>query len=99
MRLRSIAATEARPPALPQPARNAVLHPGARFGGSAMAMPAKTLSERQFTRAYETEIKVEPVKNRDELAQFVKFQWTIYAGDPHWVPPLFMERMDFLNPD
>ena len=61
-------------------------------------MPAKTLSERQFTRAYETEIKVERVRKRDELVKFVKFQWKIYEGDPHWVAPLFMERMDFLDP-
>ena len=63
-----------------------------------MAMPAQTLSERQFTRAYETEIKVEPVHSRQDLTAFVKFQWQIYRGDPHWVPPLFMERMDFLDP-
>jgi hypothetical protein len=63
-----------------------------------MAMPAKTLSERQFTRAYETEIKVERVRSRDELKKFVKFQWKMYEGDPHWVAPLFMERMDFLDP-
>ncbi len=63
-----------------------------------MAMPAKTLSERQFTRAYETEIKVERVRSRAELVKFVKFQWKMYAGDPHWVAPLFMERMDFLDP-
>jgi GNAT superfamily N-acetyltransferase len=64
-----------------------------------MAMPAKALAEREFTRAYETDIKVEPVRSQAELAQFVKFQWKMYEGDPHWVPPLFMERMDFLNPD
>ncbi len=63
-----------------------------------MGMPAKTLSERQFTRAYETEIKVERVRKRDELVKFVKFQWKTYEGDPHWVAPLFMERMDFLDP-
>jgi len=63
-----------------------------------MATPAKTLSEREFTRAYETEIKVERVRNRDALVKFVKFQWKTYQGDPHWVAPLFMERMDFLDP-
>ncbi len=63
-----------------------------------MAMPAKVLSEREFTRAYETDIKVEPVLSEAERRDFVKFQWKMYDGDPHWVPPLFMERMDFLNP-
>jgi GNAT superfamily N-acetyltransferase len=29
---------------------------------------------------------------------FVKSWWPIYADDPHWVPPLIMERKDFFNP-
>jgi GNAT superfamily N-acetyltransferase len=56
------------------------------------------LRERQFTRAYETEVKVEPVITPLDLDRFIKFQWEIYKGDPHWVAPLFMERKDFLDP-
>jgi len=57
-----------------------------------------TLRERQFTRAYETEVKVDPVSSPQDLDRFIKFQWEIYKGDPHWVAPLFMERRDFLDP-
>ena len=32
--------------------------------------------------------------------RFIKFQWDVYrqANDLHWVPPLLMERRDFLDP-
>ena len=33
---------------------------------------------------------------RDETA-FIKFQWKIYAGDPHWVPPLLMDRRKLID--
>lgn len=29
---------------------------------------------------------------------FIRFPWKIYAGDSNWVPPLIMERKEFLNP-
>jgi GNAT superfamily N-acetyltransferase len=29
---------------------------------------------------------------------FVRFPWKVYATDPHWVPPLLMERREFINP-
>jgi GNAT superfamily N-acetyltransferase len=59
---------------------------------------ASNLRDRQFTRAYETEVKVERVSTPQDLDHFIKFQWEIYKGDPHWVAPLFMERRDFLDP-
>lgn len=34
---------------------------------------------------------------RDRMA-FIKFPWRIYKGDPYWVPPLIMERKQFLDP-
>jgi len=30
--------------------------------------------------------------------RFIKFPWMIYRDDRHWVPPLILERRDFLNP-
>jgi GNAT superfamily N-acetyltransferase len=32
-----------------------------------------------------------------EVNVFLKFPWQIYAGNPHWVPPLLLERKAFLN--
>ncbi len=33
-------------------------------------------------------MRVEPVRTRADRARFVRFPWTIYRGDPVWVPPL-----------
>ncbi len=41
--------------------------------------------------------EVRKVSTRRELDQFVKLPWQIYAGDPHWVPPLLIEVKEFLD--
>ena len=46
-------------------------------------------------------LRVVPVSNRRHLAAFIRLPWSLYAQDPHWVPPLKLERkMHFssLNP-
>lgn len=40
--------------------------------------------------------RVTTAKGQDE---FLHLPFRIYAGDPNWVPPLLMERRDFLNPE
>jgi hypothetical protein len=41
-------------------------------------------------------VEVRDAKTRD---CFIKFPWRIYPGRyPHWVPPLLIERRDFLDP-
>jgi hypothetical protein len=32
------------------------------------------------------------VETKGQLDQFIRVPWTIYAGDPMWIPPLLMER-------
>ncbi|MEJ2494107.1 MAG: hypothetical protein P8Y79_07240 [Ignavibacteriaceae bacterium] len=44
-----------------------------------------------------SEIKIRTVENKKDLLKFIKFQWTIYKGNKHWVPPLIMERKALLN--
>lgn len=34
------------------------------------------------------DVKVIPVKNRREKKEFLQLPWSIYAGDPNWIPPL-----------
>lgn len=36
--------------------------------------------------------------SRADREQFVRFPWRIYAADPHWSPPLLLERREFINP-
>ena len=42
-------------------------------------------------------IHISPVKSRRDRDAFIKFPWCIYTGDPAWVPPLIIERKQFLD--
>ncbi|MBA3544211.1 MAG: N-acetyltransferase, partial [Chthoniobacterales bacterium] len=42
-------------------------------------------------------IEISEVKTRGERDAFIKFPWEIYRDDPAWVPPLILERKEFLN--
>ena len=42
-------------------------------------------------------IEVTQVHSRAERDAFVKFPWRIYANDPVWVPPLLIERKQFID--
>ena len=44
------------------------------------------------------EVTVTPVRTARDMRDFVRFPWRVYAGDPHWVPPLLFERKRFFNP-
>ena len=41
----------------------------------------------------QTSIIIEPVQNKRGLSDFVKFPFTLYRGDPNWVPQLIEERL------
>jgi GNAT superfamily N-acetyltransferase len=43
-------------------------------------------------------IHITPVQTKGELMKFIKLPWQIYAHDSHWVPPLIVERKEFLDP-
>jgi GNAT superfamily N-acetyltransferase len=42
-------------------------------------------------------IKVAQVASRVDRDAFIKFPWEIYRDDPAWVPPLLLERREFLD--
>ena len=42
-------------------------------------------------------IKVTQVASKAERDAFIKFPWEIYRDDPVWVPPLLLERKEFLD--
>jgi GNAT superfamily N-acetyltransferase len=44
------------------------------------------------------DVQVTPVRGGADMTTFIRFPYSIYKGDPNWVPPLEMERRDFLNP-
>ena len=42
-------------------------------------------------------IEISTVQSRRDGDAFIKFPWRIYANDPAWVPPLVIERKEFLD--
>jgi len=42
-------------------------------------------------------IEVQEVTAKADRDQFIMFPWRIYANDPVWVPPLIIERKEFLD--
>jgi hypothetical protein len=42
-------------------------------------------------------IEVTQITSRAERDAFINFPWQIYRDDPAWVPPLLMERKEFLD--
>jgi GNAT superfamily N-acetyltransferase len=49
--------------------------------------------------APDAKVEVSLVASGLEKDRFVKFQWEIYRDDRSWVPPLHMERHEFLDPE
>ena len=43
------------------------------------------------------QIEITQVASKAERDVFIKFPWRIYKGDPAWVPPLLLERKEFLD--
>ena len=46
------------------------------------------------------EITIQPIDFNDKkrVKKFITFPWKIYEDDPNWVPPLIIDKLDFLNP-
>lgn len=43
-------------------------------------------------------IEIKPIRTRRDRNFFLTFPWTIYKGDPLWVPPLLTEKAKVINP-
>lgn len=44
-----------------------------------------------------TNVNVRPVRTKADEKRFIKFQWKVYEGNPHWVPPLLMDRRKLID--
>jgi GNAT superfamily N-acetyltransferase len=40
---------------------------------------------------------VSPVRTRKQRKQFLMLPWTLYRGDPNWIPPLLAHQRELLN--
>src|SRR4029453_10321061 len=45
-----------------------------------------------------TELRILPAGSAAELRDFIRLPFRLYQSDPHWIPPLFHERWNFLHP-
>lgn len=45
-----------------------------------------------------TVVTVRPVAGKADIRSFLDVPFAVYQNDPNWVPPLYLERMDHLNP-
>ena len=43
------------------------------------------------------EIVIQPVKTARQRRQFLELPWTIYKGDPNWIPPLRLDQKENVN--
>jgi hypothetical protein len=43
-------------------------------------------------------VEIKEVKSGGDLSKFIKLPWKIYKNDKNWVPPLLIERKEFLDP-
>ena len=43
-------------------------------------------------------VSIKAVNDARGLDDFIRVPWSIFEGDPNWVPPLLMERRDALSP-
>jgi hypothetical protein len=43
------------------------------------------------------ELFILPVHDAKDLERFIRVPWSIYAGDPNWIPPLLFERKEHLS--
>ncbi|MBI3182262.1 MAG: N-acetyltransferase [Myxococcales bacterium] len=62
-----------------------------------MAVPAAKMSQREPAPA-PSDVTVTPVQSPRDRDAFVLFPYELYRDDPNFVPPLLMERKDFLDP-
>jgi hypothetical protein len=46
----------------------------------------------------EASLSIKAVEGRQVLRQFLRLPWSLYTGDPAWVPPLILERREHLSP-
>jgi GNAT superfamily N-acetyltransferase len=44
-----------------------------------------------------SDIRIRPVSTKKDERTFIRLPWTIYAGNPVWVPPLLMDRRKLID--
>ena len=51
-----------------------------------------------MSKADPTPLRLCAVDNKRTTNDFIRVPWAVYADDPHWIPPLELERKEALSP-
>ncbi|MBU8894775.1 N-acetyltransferase [Corallococcus sp. H22C18031201] len=63
-----------------------------------MALPAEQDAASPALPPMPVDVQISPVRSAADRMAFIRFPYSVYRNDPNWVPPLEMERKDFLDP-
>ncbi|MBJ6765560.1 N-acetyltransferase [Myxococcaceae bacterium JPH2] len=63
-----------------------------------MALPAEQDAASPALPPMPVDVQISPVRSSADRMAFIRFPYSVYRNDPNWVPPLEMERKDFLDP-
>jgi hypothetical protein len=63
-----------------------------------MASTARKIEAHAEAHDIPADVTITPVQSTADRDAFVRFPYSLYRDDPNWVPPLEMERKDFLDP-
>lgn len=44
------------------------------------------------------DVRIVPVTTKEQRVTFARFPWRLYRGDRNWVPPIYMDHRDMLDP-
>lgn len=63
-----------------------------------MALPAEHDTPAPSLPPMPVDVQVSPVRSSADRMAFIRLPYSLYRDEPNWVPPLEMERRDFLDP-
>ena len=74
-------------------------HPrAAQLGPGALRQGRPSFRHCACGTAMTLPLEVRPVLDKSDLEAFIRFPFRLHAREPHWVPPLLMERREFYHP-
>ena len=46
----------------------------------------------------DSDLRIVPIDPSTQIERFIKASWSVFEGDPNWVPPLIFERKEHMDP-
>ena len=58
-----------------------------------------TLNKTRLNQRVNVPVSIKEVTSPNELKKFIKFPFSLYKGNPYWVPPMLLDEYKVLNKD